>query len=92
MSPVKKGRRFIDHENDGAGQPAFQIKANALKFDEDITSPVGPLPNNFQSFNIDQEERDRRTEEKGSISPEKKKRRAFANVMSSDEENNNDRP
>ena len=79
-------------DNDDGGKPTFQIKASALKFDDDVQSPMaGPLPNNFQSFNIDKEERARRTEEKGSVSPQKKKRRAFANVMSSDEENNNDR-
>lgn len=62
-----------------------------MKFDDEVGSPVGPLPNNFKSFNIDKEEKEWRTEQKGSVSPEKKKRRAFANVMSSDDENyNND--
>ena len=91
VSPVKKGRRFIEHNGETLGEANghFNIKASALKFEDDIGSPVGPLPDNFKSFNIDKEEKDRRTEQKGSVSPEKKKRRAFANVMSSDEEANN---
>ena len=37
-----------DGEDNGDGKPSFQIKASALKFDDDLTSPVGgQLPNNF---------------------------------------------
>lgn len=51
MSPVKKGRRLMEQDgedNDDGGKPTFQIKASALKFDDDVQSPMaGPLPNNF---------------------------------------------
>lgn len=79
----------INEDRDNRDNGVFEIKASALKFDDEVASPVGPLPNNFKSFNIDKEEKERKTEQKGSVSPEKKKRRAFANIMSSDDENQN---
>ena len=37
-----------DGQDNADGKPTFQIKASALKFDDDVTSPAGdPLPNNF---------------------------------------------